>query len=58
MATTSEKRHWLGLNLSIDLGQGDKRQATASGTFQKMHDSKVSNTWRRRVAAAVWHGHG
>jgi hypothetical protein len=35
MATTSGKRQWLGHNLSVDLGQGDKRQATASGTCKK-----------------------
>jgi hypothetical protein len=43
----------LGHNLSVDLGQGDKRQATTSGTCKEMHDSKVSNTRRRRVAVVV-----
>jgi hypothetical protein len=37
-------RQWLGHNLSVDIGQGDKRQATASGTCKKMHDTKVGNT--------------
>jgi hypothetical protein len=53
MATTTGKRQWLGHHFSVHLSQGDKRQATTSDTRKKMHDSKVDNTRRRRVAAVA-----
>jgi hypothetical protein len=37
-------KQWLGHNLSVDIGQGDKRQAAASGTCKKKCMTRRSET--------------